>query len=57
MSTCKRLDLGTLGLSTGYICPTISQVNRLGLRKDRWKLETAGKLPVILEESIEYTPL
>ena len=33
------------------------QMNRLSLRNNRLMLETAGKLPVVLEEFIEYTPL
>ena len=32
-------------------------MNLLSLRNDRLKLKTAGKLPIILEESIEYTSI
>ena len=32
-------------------------MNRLSLRNNGLKLTTAGKLPTILEESIEYTPI
>ena len=31
-------------------------MNRLSLRNDQLKFKTAGKLPIILEESVEYTP-
>ena len=31
--------------------------HRLSLRNNRLKLKTAGKLPIILEEFIEYTPI
>ena len=31
------------------------QMHRLSLRNNRLKFKTAGKLPIILEESIEYT--
>ena len=31
--------------------------NRLSLRNNRLKFKTAGKLPIILEEFIEYTPV
>jgi hypothetical protein len=35
----------------------ILQMNRLSLRNNRLKFTTAGKLPIILEESIEvYSP-
>ena len=33
------------------------QMNRLSLRNNRLKFKTAGKLPIILEESVEYTPI
>ena len=33
------------------------QMNRLSLRNNRLKFKTAGKLPIGLEESIEYTPI
>ena len=29
-------------------------MNGLSLRNNRWKFETLGKLPIILEESMEY---
>ena len=32
------------------------QMSRLSLRNHRSRLETAGKLPIILEEFIEYIP-
>jgi hypothetical protein len=32
-------------------------MNRLSLRNDRLKFKTAGKLRIILEEFIEYTPI
>ena len=32
-------------------------MNRLSLRNNRLKFKTAGKLPIILEEFIEYTPI
>jgi hypothetical protein len=31
--------------------------NRLSLRNHRWEFKTSAKLPIILEESIEYTPI
>ena len=31
--------------------------DRLSLRNNRLKFKTAGKLPVILEEFIAYTPI
>jgi hypothetical protein len=31
-------------------------MNRLSLRNNRLKFKSAGKLPFILEEFIEYTP-
>ena len=31
-------------------------MNRLSLRYNRLKFKTAGKLPIVLEEFIEYTP-
>ena len=33
------------------------QMNRLSLRNNRLKFKAAGKLPIILEEFIEYTPI
>ena len=33
------------------------QMNRLSLRNNRLKLKTAEKLPIILEEFIEYIPI
>ena len=33
------------------------QMNRLSLRNNQLKFKTAGKLPIILEEFIEYTPI
>ena len=33
------------------------QMNRLSLRNNQLKLKTAGKLPIILEEFIAYTPV
>jgi hypothetical protein len=34
------------------------QMNRLSLRNNRLKfIKTAGKLPIIFEEFIEYTPI
>ena len=33
------------------------QMNQLSLRNNRLKFKTAGKLPIILEEFIEYTPI
>ena len=33
------------------------QMNRLGLRNKRLKFKIAGKLPISLEESIEYTQI
>jgi hypothetical protein len=33
------------------------QMNRLSLRNNRLKLETAGELPIVLEEPIEYDPI
>jgi hypothetical protein len=33
------------------------QMNRLSLRNNRLKFKIAGKLPIVLEESIEYTPI
>ena len=33
-------------------------VNRMSLRNNRLKFKSAGKLPIILEESVEeYTPI
>jgi hypothetical protein len=32
-------------------------MNRLSLRNNRLKFTFAGKLPIILEETIEYTPI
>ena len=32
------------------------QMTWLSLRNNRLKFKTAGKLPIILEEFIEYTP-
>ena len=32
-------------------------MNRLSLKNDRLKFKTIGKLPIILEECIEYTPI
>ena len=32
-------------------------MNRLSLRNNRYKFKTSGKLPIILEEMIEYTPI
>ena len=39
--------------------PAVSQLqmNRLSLRNNRLKFKIAGKLRVILEEIIEYTPI
>ena len=38
--------------------PAVSlQMNRLSLRNNRLKFKTAGKLLIILEEFIEYTPI
>ena len=33
------------------------QMNQLSLRNNWLKFKTAGKLPIILEEFIEYTPI
>ena len=33
------------------------QTNWLSLKNNRWKFTTAGNLPTILEEFIEYTPI
>ena len=59
MSTCNRMDLQTLGSqpvvpkNLPNHCPEISPnlTNNLLM-----KLETAGELPIILEDYIEYTP-
>ena len=32
-------------------------MNRLSFRNNRLKFKTAGELPIILEEFIEYTPI
>ena len=32
-------------------------MNRLSLKNNRLKMKTAEKLPLILEEFIEYTPI
>ena len=42
-----------LGLCPGWTGGYFS--NRLSLRNNRLKFETSGELPIILEESIEYT--
>ena len=34
--------------------PRVSKSNRLSLRNNRLKLKTAGKLPIVLDEFIEY---
>ena len=34
--------------------PVKLQMNRLSLRNNRLKFKTAGRLPIILQESIEY---
>ena len=36
---------------------SLLQMNRLSLRNNRLNFKTVGKLPVILEEFIEYTPI
>ena len=33
------------------------QMNRLSLKNNRLQFKIAGKLPIILEEFIEYTPI
>ena len=33
------------------------QMNRLSLRNNRFEFKSAEKLPIILEELIEYTPI
>jgi hypothetical protein len=33
------------------------QMNRLSLRNNWLKLETSGEVPIILEQSIEYTQM
>ena len=37
--------------------PAELQMNRLSLKNNRLKFKTAGKLPIVLEEFIEYTPI
>ena len=32
-------------------------MNRLSVRNNRLRLKTTGKLPIVLDESIEYTPI
>ena len=36
---------------------SLLQMNRLSLRNNQLKFKIAGKLPIILEEFIEYTPI
>jgi hypothetical protein len=32
-------------------------MNWLSLKNNQWKFKTAGKLPIVLEEFTEYTPI
>ena len=59
MSTCNQLDLQTLGSQPISMSKNLSitEMNRLSLRNNRLKFKTTGKLPIILEEFIEYTPI
>ena len=46
----------TSKLSSGRTGSSL-QMNRLSLRNNRLKFKIAGKLPIILEEFMEYTPI
>ena len=48
-----RSAVGLRSVRTG----SYLQMNRLSLRNNRLKLTTARKLPIVLEEFIEYTPI
>ena len=47
--TLETYDRGELAVSY--------KMSRLSLRNNQLKFKTAGKLPIILEEFIEYTPI
>ena len=41
----------------GELAVSYVQMNQLSLRNNRLKFKTAGKLLIVLEESIEYAPI
>jgi hypothetical protein len=58
------MKIGLLGTSSSKVTVLLRsgrtgsylQMNRLSLRNNRLKFKTAGELPIVLEEFIEYTP-
>jgi hypothetical protein len=60
MSTCHWLDLQTLGpqpIMPENLPNHWLHMNKLSLRNNRLKFKIARKLPITLEESIEYTQI
>ena len=55
MWTCNQLDLPTLGSQPVMPKNRLLGKNRLSLKNNQLKFETSGELPIILEDSIEYT--